>query len=155
MMGRIDERLAQLAIQLPTPAAPAGAYVPFVSATGLVFIAGQIPVWNGEVRFRGRLGEGMSLDDGKAAARLCALNLLAQVRAACEGDLDRVRRVIRLGGFVNCDASFTDQAQVLNGASELMVEVFGDAGRHARFAVGAPSLPLGVAVEVEGVFHIA
>jgi enamine deaminase RidA (YjgF/YER057c/UK114 family) len=155
MTGRIDERLAQLAIQLPSPAAPAGAYVPFVIATGLVFVAGQIPVWNGEVRFRGRLGDGMSLDDGKAAARLCALNLLAQARAACAGDLDRVRRVIRLGGFVNCDAGFTDHAQVLNGASDLMVEVFGDAGRHARFAVGAPSLPLGVAVEVEGIFHIA
>jgi enamine deaminase RidA (YjgF/YER057c/UK114 family) len=155
MPGKIDARLAELGIALPEPAAPAGAYVPYVVTGSLVFVAGQITLENGEIKYKGRLGESMNVDDGYAAARLCGLNLLAQVRGACAGDLDRVKRVVRLGGFVNSAADFTDQAKVINGASDLMVEVFGDAGRHARAAVGAPSLPLGVSVEVEGIFEIA
>jgi enamine deaminase RidA (YjgF/YER057c/UK114 family) len=155
MPGKIDARLAELGIALPEPAAPAGAYVPYVVTGSLVFVAGQITLENGEIKYKGRLGESMSVDDGYAAARLCGLNLLAQVRGACAGDLDRVKRVVRLGGFVNSAADFTDQAKVINGASDLMVEVFGDAGRHARAAVGAPSLPLGVSVEVDGIFEIA
>ena len=154
MPGKIDARLAELGITLPQPAAPAGAYVPYVVSGKLVFVAGQITFENGEIKYKGRLGESMSVDDGYAAARLCGLNLLAQVRGACAGDLDRVKRVVRLGGFVNSAADFTDQPKVINGASDLMVEVFGDAGRHARAAVGAPSLPLGVAVEVDGIFEI-
>jgi enamine deaminase RidA (YjgF/YER057c/UK114 family) len=155
MPGKIDARLAELGIALPEPAAPAGAYVPYVVTGSLVFVAGQITLENGEIKYKGRLGESMNVDDGYAAARLCGLNLLAQVRGACAGDLDRVKRVVRLGGFVNSAADFTDQPKVINGASDLMVEVFGDAGRHARAAVGAPSLPLGVSVEVEGIFEIA
>jgi len=155
MPGKIDARLAELGIALPEPAAPAGAYVPYVVTGSLVFVAGQITLENGEIKYKGRLGESMSVDDGYAAARLCGLNLLAQVRGACAGDLDRVKRVVRLGGFVNSAADFTDQPKVINGASDLMVEVFGDAGRHARAAVGAPSLPLGVSVEVDGIFEIA
>jgi enamine deaminase RidA (YjgF/YER057c/UK114 family) len=155
MPGKIDARLAELGIALPEPAAPAGAYVPYVVTGSLVFVAGQITLENGEIKYKGRLGESMGVEDGYAAARLCGLNLLAQVRGACAGDLDRVKRVVRLGGFVNSAAVFTDQAKVINGASDLMVEVFGDPGRHARAAVGAPSLPLGVSVEVDGIFEIA
>ncbi len=155
MPANIDARLAELGIELPKAAAPAGAYVPYVKSGNLVFVAGQITLWNGELQYTGRLGDDVSVDDGYAAARLCGLNLIAQVREACDGDLDRVARVVRLGGFVNCTAEFTDQPKVINGASDLMAEVFGDAGRHARAAVGAPSLPLGVAVEVDGIFEIA
>jgi enamine deaminase RidA (YjgF/YER057c/UK114 family) len=155
MTGRIEARLAELGIALPQPAAPAGAYVPYVISGNLVFVAGQVTLDNGEITYKGRLGESIGVDEGYAAARLCGLNLLAQVNGACAGDLDRVKRVVRLGGFVNSTADFTDQPKVINGASDLMVEVFGDAGRHARAAVGAPSLPLGVAVEVDGIFEIA
>ncbi|MGF1640247.1 MAG: RidA family protein [Rhodospirillales bacterium] len=155
MTGRIEARLAELGLTLPPPAAPAGAYVPWVVVGALVFVSGQLPFQDGTLRYVGRLGDGLSVEDGHAAARLCGLNLLAQVSAACGGDLDRVRRVVRLGGFVNSVADFTDQPKVLNGASELMVAVFGDAGRHARAAVGCPTLPLGVAVEVDGIFEIA
>lgn len=155
MPGKIEARLAELGIALPQAAAPAGAYVPYVISGNLVFVSGQVTLENGEIRFKGRLGESMSADDGYAAARLCGLNLIAQVRGACAGDLDRVKRVVRLGGFVNSTADFSDQPKVINGASDLMVEVFGDAGRHARAAVGAPSLPLGVSVEVDGIFEIA
>ena len=155
MPGKIDARLAELGIALPQAAAPAGAYVPYVVSGNLVFVSGQITLENGEIKHKGRLGESMGVDEGYAAARLCGLNLIAQVRGACAGDLDRVKRVVRLGGFVNSAADFTDQPKVINGASDLMVEVFGDAGRHARAAVGAPSLPLGVSVEVDGIFEIA
>jgi len=155
MPGTIDARLKQLGIELPKAAAPAGNYVPFVVAGKLVFTAGQVPVWNGEVRFKGRLGDGMSLEDGYQAARLCGLNLIAQAKAAAGGDLDRIKRVVKLGGFVSCAPGFTDQPKVVNGASDLMAEVFGEMGKHARFAVGAPDLPLGVAVEVDGIFELA
>jgi len=154
MAGEIEKRLADLGVELPNPSSPAANYVPFVVAGNLVFISGQVTVWNGERRYIGRLGEDFSVDEGYQAARICGLNLIAQARVACSGDLDRITRVVKLGGFVNSAPDFTDQPKVVNGASDLMVEVFGDKGRHARFAVGAPALPLGIAVEVDGVFEI-
>ena len=155
MAGTIDARLAELGIELPDAPAPAANYVPFVVSGNLVFVAGQVTVWNGDIRFKGRLGEDMDVDEGYQAARLCGLNLIAQAKVAAGGDLDRVKRVVKLGGFVNSTPDFTDQPKVVNGASDLMGEVFGDdLGKHARFAVGAVSLPLGVAVEVDGVFEL-
>jgi len=154
MSGRIDVRLKELGIELPTPAAPVASYVPYVRSGNLLVVSGQITLQDGEVRYQGQLGSTMEVDEGYQAARLCAINLLAQVRSACDGDLDRVRRVVRLGGFVNATPEFKDHPKVINGASDLMQEVFGDAGQHARAAVGSPSLPLGVAVEVEGLFEI-
>ena len=156
MPGTIDQRLAELKIELPVAAQPVGNYVPFVVTGKLVQVSGQIPAWNGEVRHIGRLGEGLAVAVGYAAARLCALNLLAQLRVACGGDLGRVRRVVRLGGFVNAAPTFNDAPKCVNGASDLMVEVFGkEIGSHARFAVGVAALPAGVAVEVDGTFEIA
>jgi enamine deaminase RidA (YjgF/YER057c/UK114 family) len=150
----IDARLKELGISLPEAPAPAANYVPYVISGPLVFVSGQISR-NDSGLITGKLGDGLTIEQGQAAARACALALIAQLRAACGGDLDRLRRVVKLTAFVNCTPGFTDQPQVVNGASDLMVAVFGDAGRHARAAVGAPSLPLGVAVEVEGVFEIA
>jgi enamine deaminase RidA (YjgF/YER057c/UK114 family) len=155
MSGRIEARLRELGIELPEPAAPVANYLPFATGGKLVFIAGQICQWNGERRFVGKLGREIGLGDGQQAARLCGLNILAQLRVAAGGDLDRVARCLRLGGFVNCTPEFTDMPQVVNGASDLMVEVFGDQGRHARAAVGSNSLPGGVAVEVEATFELA
>jgi enamine deaminase RidA (YjgF/YER057c/UK114 family) len=154
MSGRIEARLRNLGIELPEPTAPMANYVPFTVAGPLVFIAGQISQWNGERRHIGKLGAGIGTAEGRDAARLCALNILTHLRTACDGDLDRVGRVVQLRGFVNCAPEFTDMPEVVNGASDLMVEVFGDAGRHARAAVGVASLPGGVAVEVEAVFEI-
>lgn len=154
MPGRIEQRLAELKIELPNAAAPMANYVPAVRSGNLLFVSGQICQWNGERRYVGKLGAEISVEDGKQAARLCALNLLAQTKRALDGDLDRVVRVVRLGGFVNAVPSFADQPQVVNGASDLMVEVFGDAGRHARAAVGVGSLPGGAAVEVDAVFEV-
>ena len=154
MTGKIEARLAELGIELPQAPAPAANYVPFVVAGNLVFVSGQVTVENGEVKFKGRLGEDMDIDEGYQAARLCGLNLIAQAREAAGGDLDRIKRVVKLGGFVNATPGFTDHPKVINGASDLMAEVFGDAGKHARFAVGAVSLPLGVAVEVDGIFEL-
>ncbi|MEO5376002.1 MAG: RidA family protein [Alphaproteobacteria bacterium] len=154
MPGRIDSRLKSLDITLPQAATAVGNYVPWVMTGSLVFVSGQITLWEGTLRHVGRVGESLTLDDGYQAARLCGLNIIAQVREACGGDLDRVRRVVRLAGFVNCVPGFEDHPKVLNGASDLMVEVFGDAGRHARAAVGASSLPRGVAVEIEAVVDI-
>ena len=154
MAGQIEARLKELGIDLPEAAAPAANYVPYVISGDLVFVAGQITLWNGELRYVGKLGQDYSVEEGQAAARLCGLNIIAQVRAACGGDLDRVRRCVRLGGFVNSTPEFRDQPKVVNGASDLMVEVFGDRGKHARAAVSAGALPLGVAVEVDAVFEI-
>ena len=155
MGGRVESRLIQLGIELPSPAAPAANYVPFVISGNKIFVSGQIPVFDGEIKYRGRLGEELVLDDGYQAARLCCLNIIAQASAACSGDLDRVQKIVKLGGFVSCNSDFTDQPKVINGASDLMVEVFGhDVGQHARFAVGTLSLPLGVAVEVDAVIEI-
>ena len=154
MAGKIEARLAELSITLPEPAVPAANYVPFVVSGDLVFIAGQIPFWNGEIKFKGVVDEDVSIDEAKQAARTCALNLLAQLKAACDGDLDRVARCVKLGVFINCPARFDRHPEVANGASDLMVEVFGDSGRHARFAVGAGSLPRNVAVEADGIFEL-
>ena len=154
MAGRIEARLTELGIELPQAAAPVANYVPFRVTGSLAVVSGQLCVWNGERRFVGKLGAGIGIAEGQQAARLCALNILAHLRVACGGDLDRVRRIVRLGGFVNCTPEFTDMPQVVNGASDLMVEVFGDIGRHARAAVGVSSLPAGVAVEVEAIAEI-
>ncbi|HEY0837403.1 MAG TPA: RidA family protein [Azospirillum sp.] len=155
MAGRIEARLKELGIELPQPAAPVAAYVPYTISGKTLYVSGQVTVWNGERRFLGKVGKDFSVEEGRQAARLCGLNLLAQAKAACGGDLDRVARCLKLGGFVNAGPDFHDHPMVINGASELMVEVLGDAGRHARFAVGASSLPLNVAVEVDGVFELA
>jgi len=155
MAGKIDARLAELGITLPAAAAPAANYIPYVVSGNLVFVSGQVTFLNGELQYLGKVGADLSVEDGYHAARLCALNLIAQVKEACGGDLDRVVRTVKLGSFVNCGPDFNDHPKVINGASDLMAEVFGDAGRHARFAVGAPSLPLGVATEVDGIFEIS
>ena len=152
-MSDVNQTLADLGITLPDAPAPAANYVPFVLSGNLVFVSGQVSM-DADGLVRGKLGENMSVEDAQKAARLCALNLLAQVSVACEGDLNRVARVVKLTGFVNCTADFNQHPQVVNGASDLMAEVFGDAGRHARAAVGSSSLPLGVAVEVEGIFEL-
>jgi len=154
MAGKIEARLRELKLELPAASTPAANYVPFVRAGNLVFMAGQIPVWNGERRFIGKVGRDFTAEQGQEAAKLCALNLLAQLKAALDGDLDRVVRCVRLGGFVNSMPEFVQQPLVVNGASDLMVAVFGDAGRHARTAVGTNVLPLDVAVEVEGTFEV-
>ncbi len=155
MAGKIDAKLAELGITLPQAAAPVAAYVPAVLTGNLLFVSGQVTMDNGTLKYVGKVGADISLDDGKAAARLCALNILAQAKAALGGDLDRISRVVKLQGFVNCPGDFTQHPEVINGASELMLEVFGDAGRHARVALGAGSLPRGVATEVDAVFEIA
>ena len=153
-MSKIASRIDELGIELPTAASPAANYVPYVLSGNQVVIAGQIPFWNGELTGVGKLGSNLSVDEGAKIARVCGLNLLAQLKVACGGDLDRVSQVVKLGGFVNCIDSFTEQPEVINGASDLMVEIFDDIGRHARFAVGVGSLPRGVAVEVDGVFEL-
>ena len=155
MAATVEQRLLDMGVQLPKPAAPAANYVPFVITGNLVFVSGQVTMLNGELQYVGTVGDDFSVEDGYQAARICAINLLAQLKEACGGDLGRVKQVVKLGGFVNCTADFTDQPKVINGASDLIAEAFGDAGKHARFAVGAPSLPLGVAVEVDGIFEIA
>ncbi len=147
--AEVESRLADLGLTLPAPAAPVAAYVPVVIAGGLAYVSGQVSFVDGQL-VKGRLGADVSLDQGVAAAQGCGLMILAQLKAAL-GSFDRVERVVKLGGFVNCSQDFTDQPKVINGASELMVAVFGDAGKHARSAVGVPSLPLGVAVEVDAI----
>lgn len=149
----IETKLAELGILLPEAAAPVAAYVPVVVEGGMAYVSGQLPFVDGKLA-TGRLGDGVSLEDGTAAARACGLMILAQLKAAL-GSLDRVEQVVKLGVFVNSTADFTDQPRVANGASELMQAVFGDAGRHARAAVGVPALPLGAAVEVDAVVAIS
>lgn len=153
-MSDIDARLAELGITLPEPVAPVANYVPFVRSGNQVFISGQISI-GPDGLVTGRLGDTMDLAGGQAAARLCAINLIAQLKAACGGDLSRLVRVVKLGGFVAATPDFTDIPKVINGGSDLMVEVFGDKGRHARSAVACPVLPLGAAVEIDGVFEVA
>jgi enamine deaminase RidA (YjgF/YER057c/UK114 family) len=152
-MASIADRLAELSIALPSAAAPAANYVPFVQSGNLLFISGQLPFDNGQLLNNGRLGENLGTEQGYLAARQCAINIIAQIKAA--GALEKVRRIVRLGGFVNSTADFIDQPQVVNGASDLFVAVFGDAGRHARAAVGVPALPRGVSVEVDAVVELA
>ena len=157
MAGIIEARLAEMGIELAgPPPAPAANYVPYVVAGDLVFVSGQIPMTAAglETLIKGRVGHDLDIAAGAAAARLCAINLLAQVKAACGGDLDRLVRVVKLTGFVNAPPEFGDQPKVVNGASDLLVEVLGDKGRHSRSAVSAGGLPFGCAVEVEGIFQI-
>lgn len=155
MSGTIEKRLAELGITLPSAPSPSANYVPYVRAGTLLTVSGQICYGaDGKLAAKGRLGDGVSMEDGQKAARACALNVLAQVKAAV-GDLDNVKRVVRLGGFINSAPGFTDGPKVMNGASDLMVEVFGDKGRHARSTVGVAALPADAAVEVEGLFEVA
>lgn len=155
MPGKIETRLKELNITLPSPPAPVASYVPYVRTGNLAFIAGQVTLTADGLNYVGTVGKELSLDDAKAAARLCALNVIAQAKAAADGDLDRVTRCVKVTVFVNAVPGFTQHPEVANGASDLFVEVFGEAGRHARAAVGAGSLPRNVAVEVEAVFELA
>lgn len=150
----ISSRLAARGITLPNAPAPAANYVPYVLDGATLYVSGQISQ-GPDGLIKGRLGETMTAEDGAVAAQRCAISLLAQVNAACDGDLSRLKRVIKLTGFVNSTPDFTDQPKVINGASDFLVDILGDAGRHARSAVSAASLPLGVAVEIEGIFEIS
>lgn len=149
----IEEKLASLGITLPVPPAPAGSYVPVVISGNLAFVAGQIPAEGGQVKFKGKVGRDLPVEAGQQAARLCTINALAQLKAAL-GSLDRIKRFVKVTGFVNCDPSFIEQPKVVNGASDLLVQVFGESGKHARAAVGVSSLPLDSAVEVEFIAEI-
>ena len=155
MSGRVAARLKELDLALPDAPAPVANYVPAVRTGNQLVVSGQIPLEGGKPQFVGKLGRDLGIEQGQQAARLCALNVLAQARAALGGDLDRIVRCVRVGGFVNCTPDFNDQPQVVNGASDLLVAVLGDAGRHARAAVGVASLPRGVAVEVEATFEVS
>ena len=149
-----DQRLRELGLILPEPASPAATYVPYVQVGELLFISGQITLFNKDLQYIGKVGEDFTLEEAQGAARLCAMNVLSQVHQACGGTLNKVIRCVRLGGFVNCVDGYTDQPRVINGASQLMVDVFGDQGKHARAAVGVNALPLGIAVEVEATFQV-
>lgn len=152
----LKAKLEELGLELPEVAAPAANYVPYVVSGNMVYVSGQIPFLNGVRMHIGHIGDGygLKIPQGVEAAKACALNILAQVNDAVGGDWSRVKRCVKLGGFVNSDSYFTDQPTIINGASDLMVAVMGEAGQHARFAVSAPSLPLGVAVEIDAVFEI-
>lgn len=154
MTGKIDARLKELSITIPPANAPQANYVPFVATGNLVFISGQVSIY-GDDLITGKVGTAVDIATGQKAARYCALNILAHLKSACGGDLDRVRRCVKLGGFVNAGAAFTASPQIINGASDLIVQIFGDAGRHARFAVAVACLPLDAAVEIDAVFEIA
>lgn len=150
----IADRLTELGIELPEPSKPGANYVPAVRTGNLVYLTGQLSQWNGERRFIGKLGREFGVEEGQQAARLCALNLVALLRAELDGDLDRVVRCVRIAGYVNSVPAFVAQSQVINGASDLFVEIFQDAGRHTRMAIGVSALPYDVAVEVEGLFEV-
>jgi enamine deaminase RidA (YjgF/YER057c/UK114 family) len=152
--GLVEKRLREQGIELPTPSTPGADYVPFVRLGELLFLTGQLSQWNGERRFIGKVGREIDVDQARRAARLCALNLLAHLRDALDGDLDRVVQCIRVGGFVNATPEFVDHSKVIDGASELFLAVFGEAGRHTRVSVGVSGLPYGVAVEVEALFAV-
>ncbi|WP_422023079.1 RidA family protein [Roseibium sp.] len=154
MTSKTEARLAELGITLPDAAAPAANYVPFVKTGNQLFISGQLPMESGAIAVTGKLGEALQVEDGQKAAKLCAINLLAQAKAAT-GNLDKVVRLVKIVGFVNSTGDFTDQPKVINGASDFLVEAMGDSGRHARSAVSAASLPFGAAVEIEAIFEIA
>ena len=153
-MGQVDKRLSELGIELPEPAESAANYCPYTISGNLVYISGQLPIKNGIIQHVGKLGRDYNIERGQEAAKLCALNLVAQLKQACKGDLERVKACIRLGGFVNSTDEFVDQPQVINGASDIIGDIFGPKGQHARAAVGVNSLPLGVAVEIEGIFEL-
>ncbi|MBR0725006.1 RidA family protein [Bradyrhizobium manausense] len=155
MAGTFEQNLARLGISLPTTASPSANYVPARKVGSQLYISGQVPSEGGKDKYTGKLGSDFSVEEGQAAARLCAINILAQVKQALDGNLERVVGVIRLGGFVNAVPEFRDHPKVINGASDLMVEVFGEAGRHARAAVGCSSLPRNVPVEVDAIFEVS
>jgi enamine deaminase RidA (YjgF/YER057c/UK114 family) len=154
MTATAEQAIASLGITLPTPPAPAGSYVPVVVSGNLAFVAGQIPMEAGQVKFKGKVGRDLHVEAGQQAARLCTINALAQLKVAL-GSLERVKRIVKVTGFVNCEPSFADHPKVINGASDLLVQIFGDSGRHARAAVGVSSLPLESAVEVEFIAEIS
>ena len=154
MASIIEKKLADLGITLPPPGAPGGNYMPFVVVGNLAFMAGQVAREAGKMKYTGKVGKDLSIEQGQEAARLCAVNLLSQLKEACGGDLDRVERCVRLGGFVNSPLDFYDHPKVINGASDLMVAALGERGQHARTAVGVSALPLDSAVEVEAVFQL-
>jgi enamine deaminase RidA (YjgF/YER057c/UK114 family) len=151
MAGNIDRAMKDLGIELPVAAAPVANYLPYVIAGNLLFISGQVPLHNGKLMFTGKVGADLFVPEAQMAARQCALNVLAQVRKALDGELDRVVGIVKLGAFVNSTPDFTEHPQVVNGASDVMVEIFEDKGKHARFAVGVSSLPLNASVEVDAV----
>ena len=154
MKNIIDQRLKELNIDLDKASVPAGSYVPYVIANNLVFISGQLPFINGELTIKGKVGENVTVDDAIKMSEACAKSLLSQLKAACNGNLNKVKKVVKLGGFVASSPNFTDQPKVINGASDLIVNIFGDKGKHARFAVGVAALPLNVPVEIDGIFEI-
>ena len=154
MTNAIEARLAELGLALPDSPAPQANYVPYVITGSLVFVSGQVSI-NADGFVKGVLGDTMTVEEGAEAAKLCALSLLAQAKAACGGDLSKLKRVVKLTAFVNSTKDFGDQPKVVNGCSDLLVEVLGDAGRHSRSAVSAGALPFGVAVEIEGIFELA
>ena len=154
MSASAETNLKSLGITLPDAPMPAANYVPYVISGDLVYVSGQLPLVGGKLSVTGHVGSDVTTEQAAEQARICAINLITQLKAACGGDLGRVEQVVKLGGFVSCTNDFTDQPEVINGASNLMVEVFGDTGRHARFAVGANTLPRGTCVEVEGLFRI-
>lgn len=153
-MGRIDAKLKELGIELPTPPAPVASYVPYVRTGNLVFVSGQVTLGPKGLEYVGIVGKDFTTAEGQAAAKLCAINVIAQVKAALDGDLDRVKRCVKVTGFVNAVPGYAEHPEVINGASNLFGDVFGEAGRHARAAVGAGSLPRNVAVEVEAIFEV-
>ena len=154
MTGRIEMKLAELGISLPAPMPPIANYVPYVVTGNLVVVSGQLPAIDGQVTVTGKVSWGVSVEAAKDAARLCFINVLVHLKAACGGDLERVKRVVRLGGFIAAPSDFNQHAVVMDGASDLAVAIFGEAGRHARSTIGVPSLPADAAVEVEGMFEI-
>lgn len=154
MSNEITQRLEALGITLPTPAAPAANYVPYVITGNQLIVSGNLPFGKDGLEYIGKVGDDVGLEDAQASAKLCAINILAQANAALGGDLTRVKRLVRLGGFVNCTPDYTQQPAVINGASDFMVEVLGEVGKHARAAVGVGSLPFGVSVEIDAIFEI-
>ena len=154
-MNKYDEKIAELGLRLPEPVSPVANFVPYVVVANFIYVSGQIPLEDGRPCFLGKLGRDLTVEEGQNAARTCALQVLGVVRHACGGDLNKVVRCVRLGGFINSMPEFTDQPRVMNGASDLIVSVFGESGRHARAAVGVNALPAGVAVEVDAIFQIA
>ena len=154
MTNDINKRLEELNIQIDQPTAPAGSYIPYVISNNLVFISGQLPFIDGELTVKGKIGDNVSVEEGIEMAKACAMALLSQLKAACNGDLNKVKKVVKLGGFVASTPDFTDHPKIINGASDLLVKIFEEKGKHARFAVGAPALPRDVPVEIEGIFEI-
>jgi enamine deaminase RidA (YjgF/YER057c/UK114 family) len=154
MMSKVEEKLNKIGVTIPDAPTPAANYLPFTTTGNLVFVSGQVPFVDGKLHITGMVGVDATVEDARGQARICAINLLAQLKVACGGDLDRVKQVVKLGAFVASAADFNSQPTVVNAASDLMVEAFGDAGRHARFAVGSNALPLGCLVEIDGIFEI-